>query len=74
MTGAFFGSFRFGEILCSSPSKFVEDESLLWKDIIFKEDSVLIKIKIPKSRNAKGVTAVAFPDYKRLAHLRGLGG
>ena len=54
MTVAFFGSFRFGEILCSSPSKFVEDESLLWKDIIFNEDSVLIKIKIPKSRNGKG--------------------
>ena len=54
MTVAFFGSFRFGEILCSSPSKFVENESLLWKDVIFKEDSVLIKIKIPKSRNAKG--------------------
>ena len=54
LTVAFFGSFRFGEILCSSTTSFIEDESLLWKDVILKEDSVLIKIKIPKSRNAKG--------------------
>ena len=51
---AFFGSFRFGEILCSSENTFHPAESLLWEDVIFKKDCVLIKIKIPKSRNPKG--------------------
>ena len=53
-TVAFFGSFRFGEILCSSENTFHPSESLLWEDVIFKKDCVLIKIKIPKSRNPKG--------------------
>ena len=51
---AFFGSFRFGEILCSSDKSFHPNESLLWEDVAFKNDSILIRIKIPKNRNQKG--------------------
>ena len=50
---AFFGSFRFGEILCPSENSFNSKECLLWEDISFTNDSVTIHIKIPKSRNLK---------------------
>ena len=51
---AFFGSFRFGEILCPKENSFNSKECLLWEDILFSKDSVTIHIKIPKSRNLKG--------------------
>jgi hypothetical protein len=51
---AFFGSFRFLELLPPNSSNFHENEALLWKDIAFKEDSVILKIKIPKSRAPQG--------------------
>ena len=51
---AFFGSFRFGEILCPKETYFNMDECLLWEDIRFSEDSVTIHVKIPKNRNLKG--------------------
>ena len=46
---AFFGSFRFGEILCLKETYFNSDECLLWEDILFSEDSVTIHVKIPKT-------------------------
>jgi hypothetical protein len=52
---AFFGSFRFGEILPTSESSYCEAETLLWKDLKFRKDnSVLIHIKIDKCRNRQG--------------------
>jgi hypothetical protein len=51
---AFFGSFRFSEILPPSENSFNSFETLLWEDIILAEDYVIIKIKIPKSRNFSG--------------------
>jgi hypothetical protein len=51
---AFFGSFRLGELLSPSESSFIPAETLLWKDVIFKESSVVLKIKIPKSRILSG--------------------
>jgi len=51
---AFFGSFRLGEILGKNEKSFNQAETLLWRDIKIRGDSILINIKIPKSRNAKG--------------------
>jgi hypothetical protein len=51
---AFFGSLRFSEILPPSEKNFYAKETFLWKDIAFKEDSVILKIKIPKSRTPQG--------------------
>ena len=80
---AFFGSFRFGEILCSSETVFNPAESLLWEDVTVKDDSVLVKIKIPKSRTLKGEFVDLFRiensnfcpvlAIKRLMKLRGKG-
>ena len=54
VTIAFFGSFRFGELLATREGSFNPFETLLWSDITFKTDSVVIGIKIPKSRNPQG--------------------
>jgi hypothetical protein len=51
---AFFGSMRFGELLSSHRESFIPEETLLWEDVKFTEDSVVITIKIPKTRNLKG--------------------
>lgn len=62
LTTAFFGSFRLGEILCPTENSYNPKEHLLWKDVLFREDnSILIKIKIPKSRNAQGEFIDIFP-------------
>ncbi len=44
-TTAFFGSFRFGEILAPSEWAYNKHETLLWSDITFRRDSVLIHVK-----------------------------
>jgi hypothetical protein len=52
---AFFGSFRFGELVAKSETTFNVHETLLWKDIKFFDDnSVRIHNKIPKNRTANG--------------------
>ena len=62
MTIAFFGSFRFGEILCENEKTFNPFENLMWNDVKFRKDgSCLIKIKIPKSRNPDGEYVDLFP-------------
>jgi hypothetical protein len=54
-TTAFFGSFRFGEILPISESEFCKVDTLLWNDIKFRKDgSILIHVKIDKNRNNQG--------------------
>jgi len=65
-TIAFFGSFRFGEILATSQSTFHEAETLLWTDVSIKEDSAVILIKIPKSRKLEG-------EFVDLFQLKGQG-
>ena len=65
-TVAFFGSFRFGEILAISQSSFHEAETLLWKDISIKDDTAVIHIKMPKSRKLEG-------EFVDLFQLRGQG-
>ena len=54
LTTAFFGSFRMGELLSKREGSFNRAEALLWSDVIFKKDSVIIRVKIPKSRDPKG--------------------
>jgi hypothetical protein len=51
---AFFGSFRFSELLPPSANSFNSFETLLWNDVVFKDDSIIIRIKIPKSRCSQG--------------------
>jgi hypothetical protein len=52
---AFFGSLRFGEILPASENSFYHAETLLWKDLKFRKDnSVLVHVKIDKSKNKTG--------------------
>jgi len=52
---AFFGAFRMGEILCKNKWEYNQFETLTWSDIIVTGvDSVLIHLKMDKSRNPKG--------------------
>jgi hypothetical protein len=48
---AFFGSFRFGEILAPSEWAYNQHETLLWSDVNITEESVLIHVKISKNRS-----------------------
>jgi hypothetical protein len=58
---AFFGSFQFGELLSSSEWGFNKDETLLWSDVTFSDNSVLIHVKISKSRATHGEYIDLFP-------------
>ena len=63
---AFCGAFRMGELLCNNKWSFNPHESLLWSDIVFnKDDSLVIHLKMEKSRNPKGVYIDLFrvPDF-----------
>jgi len=54
-TTAFFGALRIGEILAKNSLEFCEEETLLWKDLKFRKDgSILIHVKIDKSKNHNG--------------------
>jgi hypothetical protein len=54
-----------GEILPLSSNKFNPFETLLWSDLVFRKDSVLVHIKIPKSRNPEGdfIDIFEFPGH-----------
>ena len=60
----FFGSFRIGEILAEKDSCFDPTSCLLWKDILFREDSILIHVKLPKVRTEEGdyIDIFRFPE------------
>jgi hypothetical protein len=63
---AFFGSFRFGEIVAPSEHSFNKYETLLWSDVQFFDDgSICIHNKIPKTRVEKGefISLFEFPDH-----------
>lgn len=60
-TVAFFGSFRFGELLAPTEWAFNKHETLLWSDISFQCDSVLIHVKIGKCRTKNGEYIDLFP-------------
>jgi hypothetical protein len=52
---AFFGSFRFGELLSEeSATSFNSSETLLWKDVVVEKDTVILHVKVPKSKNKNG--------------------
>jgi hypothetical protein len=53
-TVAFFGSFRFGEIVSRSVYDFNEQEDLLWSDVTFGQDFVTFRIKITKNKTPSG--------------------
>jgi hypothetical protein len=61
---AFFGSLRFGEVLSTHRNSFNPYETLLWEDVQILKDSVIINIKIPKSKDLKGeyVDLFKIPD------------
>jgi hypothetical protein len=58
---AFFGSFRFGEILAPSEWAYNKHETLLWSDVDITKDSVLIHVKISKNRTQGGEHIDLFP-------------
>jgi hypothetical protein len=65
-TCAFFGSFRFGELLSKEETRFNPHETLLWKDVTFLEDlSIKIHNKIPKTRTQGGeiISLFQFPKF-----------
>jgi len=51
---AFFGSFRIGELLCNSSTKYDPFTSLLWRDLQFINDGCIVHVKSPKSRTPGG--------------------
>jgi hypothetical protein len=62
-TVAFFGSFRLGELLCSSRSCFTKD-NLVWSDITFNgNDSVTVHVRHPKT-NKKGGEKIEVFSFK----------
>jgi hypothetical protein len=59
---AFFGSFRFGEILSNSEFSYNPAELLMWQDIKFRKDgSVLIHVKVDKCKTVGGSFVDLFP-------------
>jgi len=63
---AFFGSFRFGELLATSATEFNCFETLLWSDIRFiDENSIQIHVKVSKTRKPKGeyISLFTFPHH-----------
>lgn len=63
---AFCGSFRMGELLSPNKYSYNKFETLLWSDISFPDkDSVLIHLKMEKSRNPKG----AYIDLFRVSNI-----
>ena len=82
VTTAFFGSFRFGELLAKNESSFNPYETMLWSDIKFIDlTSVRIHNKIPKNRTAGGeyISLFLFPDHnccpiQAIARLRIISG
>jgi len=54
-TTAFFGSFRFGELLSKRENTYSPADSLLWSDVKFLDgDHILIHIRNPKSKMKEG--------------------
>jgi len=52
---AFFGSFRFGELLANEEFSYNPSEIMMWSDVNFTtESSVLIHVKIDKCKNVQG--------------------
>jgi hypothetical protein len=51
---AFFGSFRFGELLSVAATSFNSSETLLWRDVVVEKDTVILHVKVPKSKNKNG--------------------
>jgi hypothetical protein len=66
LTVAFFGAFRFGELLSSQRYSFNKFETLMWEDIKFTNSSAILTIKVPKSKNLKGefVDIFEIPDER----------
>jgi hypothetical protein len=61
-TVCFFASTRMGELLAAEEFSFDPSATLLWSDILLREDdSVLIHIKVPKSRVKEGEFIDLFP-------------
>ena len=54
MTVAFYGSFRFGELLSMSHTSYNKGETLLWEDVEFKKGCIIIHLKITKARSKGG--------------------
>jgi hypothetical protein len=62
----FFGSFRISEILSNQETFFDPLTTLLWKDVVFFENSVRIFIKLPKIFVPGGISVDLFaiqPEY-----------
>jgi hypothetical protein len=53
-TTAFFSSARIGELLSASEIYFDKTSDLLWKDIQFNTNHILIHVKNPKTKSAQG--------------------
>ena len=59
---AFFGSFRFGELLSKEENSFNAFETLMWSDVKFFDDrSIQVHNKIPKNRTKDGEFISIFP-------------
>jgi len=59
---AFFGAFRMGEILHKSKWQYNPFETLTWNDVVVTGvDSLLIHLKMDKSRNPKVLTLICLP-------------
>lgn len=53
-TVAFFTSARVGELLSGNELSFDPLSTLLWEDVLFKSDRIILHIKSPKSKNKEG--------------------
>jgi hypothetical protein len=76
-TVAFFGSFRFGELLPNSRKMFNSKETLLWSDVTFKDDFVVFRLKLTKTKKTHYVDLFLKPDcqycpVKALSRLKNL--
>jgi hypothetical protein len=51
---AFFGSFRFGELLATTATSFNINETLMWRDVVIEGDTAILHVKVPKSKCENG--------------------
>jgi hypothetical protein len=78
-TVAFYGSFRFGELLSQNGRILNKKETLLWSDITFGKDYVVIHIKVTKTKSKDGEYVDLFLQednkycpVKALKHLKSM--
>jgi hypothetical protein len=58
---SYFGSLRISELLSEETTVFDRDKTLCWKDVVFSDDGVTLRLRSPKVEHAGGDLICLFP-------------